>query len=83
MEVVVGPDEGEGLVDGGVALGGNQGVLELVSFRGVVVNVVGGNLSYAEVLGDIGKRTVACRVPFQEVLLKLHVDGLRPVPLQV
>ena len=43
VEVVVGPDVGEGPVHGGVAPGGHQRVLQAVALRGVVEHVVGGD----------------------------------------
>ena len=82
-EMMVGPDEGERLFDGGVALGGNQSVLEPVTLRGVVVNVVGGDHRHPHALGQSYQLPVARGVPFQEVLLELHVDRAGAVPLQV
>ena len=74
-EVVVGPDEGQGLLDGDVALRCYQRVLEPVPVPGVVVDVVGGGQGYARAPGQVppvpgcgrcrpsGNSAVAPRIP--------------------
>ena len=83
VQMVIGPDKGEGLVDGAVSLGRHQRLLELVPPWDVIVHVVGGHDRRPHVLGQPGKLPVACGVPLQEVLLELHVYVLRAVPLHV
>ena len=81
--MVVGPDEGKGLVDGGVAFSGHQRVLQPVPLRGMVVNIVGGYQRDAGIAGQRRQLPVASGVPLQEVLLELYVHRVRAVPLPV
>ena len=74
---MVGPDEGQGLLDGGVAPGRGQRVLEAVPLRGVVVDVVGRGQRRSHVVGQPRQFPVARGVAFQEILLEFHVH---PVP---
>ena len=83
MQVVVGADEGQGLVDGGAEAGCDQGMLEPVPFRRVVESVVGRHNGNADLSGKLRRLTVALRVPLQEVLLQLHIHRSRSVPLHV
>ena len=76
VQVVVGPDEGQRAVDGGVAFGGDEGVLQPVALRRVVVDVVGGDDGYIGGGGEGGELAVAAGVALQEVLLQLDVDGV-------
>ena len=83
MQVVVGPDEGEGPVDGGVPPRGHERVLQPAALRGVVVNVVGGDDWHVHIVGQPCQLAIAPRVALQEVLLQLHVDRIAPEPLLV
>ena len=82
-EVMVGLDEGQGLVDGGIAPGRRERVLQAVAVRGVIVNVVGGNQGRARACGQCGQLPVAGRVLFEEILLEFHVHPARPVTVLV
>ena len=79
VQVVVGPDEGERPIDGGVAAGGHQCVLQPAALRGVVVDVVRGDDRHVHIVGQPRQLTVASRVALQEVLLQFHVDR-SPLP---
>ena len=68
-QVVVGLDEGQGLLDGDVALGCYQRVLEPAAVPGVVVDVVGGGQGYARAPGQLRQFPVAGGVALQEILL--------------
>ena len=81
--MVVGPQVRQSLIDGGVELGGHQRVLEPGTVRGVVVDVVGGDDLGAGFGGDPGQLAVAVGVAGQEVLLKLDVHRVGPVPVEV
>ena len=83
VQVVVGSDEGERPVNGGVPARGHQRVLQPVALRSVVVDVVRGNDRHAEVVGQPRQFTVAPRVPQQKVLLQFHVDRVVSVPREV
>ena len=83
VEVVVGPDVGEGPVDGGVAPGGHQRVLEAVAPRAMVEHVVGGDQRHDGLTGEPRQLPVAGGVAPQKVPLQLHVHRTRSVPLSV
>ena len=76
-EVRVGPDVGEGPVNGRVEPGGHQRVLQPVALRGVVVHVVAGDGRRARTPGQGQQFVVAGRVAGQVILLQFHVDRLR------
>ena len=82
-QVVVGLDEGQGLLDGDVALRCRQRVLEPVAVPGVVVDVVGGGQGYARAPGQLRQFPVAGGVALQEILLEFHVHPVRAVPFPV
>ena len=69
VEVMVGPQIRESPVDGGVEPCGNQCVLKVGAFRGVVVDIVGGYHGDADITGGPDQLPVAVGVPMQEVLL--------------
>ena len=60
---------GRGLLNGGVAPGSGQGVLQTVALRVVVVNVVGGNQGRTNLASQRRQFPVASRILFEEVLL--------------
>ena len=73
--MMVGPEMGQRPVYGGVEACGDQGVLEPVAFRDMIVDVVGGDQGDSSGLpGDSSQSTIAVRVPLEEVLLELHID---------
>ena len=82
-QVVVGLDEGQGLLYGDVALRCRQRVLEPVAVPGVVVDVVGGGQGYARAPGQLRQFPVAGGVALQEILLEFHVHPAGAVPFQV
>ena len=81
--MVVGLDEGQGLLDGDVALRCCQRVLEPAAVPGVVVDVVGGGQGYARAPGQLRQFPVAGGVALQEILLEFHVHPAGAVPVQV
>ena len=81
VQVVVRLEVWKSLIDGGIEPCGRQRVLEPVTFRRVVVDVVGGDHGDAHLPGDVGQLPVALRVTGQEVLLKLHVHRTGAVPV--
>ena len=83
VQVVVGADEGQCLVDGGVEAGCDQGVLQPVPLLGVVEGVVGRHNGNADLSSKPRRLPVTLRVPLEQVLLQLHVHRTRPVPPQV
>ena len=74
---------GQGLVDGQIVPGGDQGILQPVALRGVVVHVVAGDQGDAVLAGQTAELAVAGSIAAQEVLLQLHVDRAAAVPCQV
>ena len=82
-QVRIGADERQGLVDGQVVPGGDQGILQPVALRGVVVHVVAGDQGDAVLAGQAAELAVAGGIAAQEVLLQLHVDRAAAVPCQV
>ena len=82
-EVMVGPDVGQGLLDGGVAPGSSQRVLQAAALRAMVVNVVGGNQGSTGTSGHRRRFPVALIFSFQKAPLQFHVHSLRAVPLPV
>ncbi len=82
-EMMIGADEAQGLVDGGVVAGGHQRVLQPVAFRRVVVDIVGRHDGRANLAGQNGQVAVAPGVPVQEVLLKLHEHRVYAEPFPV
>ena len=80
---MVGAEMGQRLVDSRVEPGGHQRILEPVSFRRVVMHIVGGDQRDAGVVGNACQPTVAHRVPLQKILLKLDVDRAGAVPGRV
>ena len=65
VEMVVGLQMGQGLVYGDVEAGGDKGVLETGTLRGVVVDVVGGHHRNAGLSGYSRQSPVAVRVSLQ------------------
>ena len=83
VEMVVGPQMRQGLVDGDVETSGDQGVLETGTLRGMVVDVVGGHQRNACIPGYSRQPPVAVRVSLQEILLQLYVHGAGTEPVQI
>ena len=82
-QVRIGADERQGLVDGQVVFGGDQGILQPVALWGVVMHVVAGNQGDAMLAGQAAEFAVAGGIAAQEVLLQFHVDRAAAVPCQV
>ena len=80
MELIVGPQMRQCLVDGGVEPRGHQRILQPAARALVVMHVVGRNQRNAHLAGDARQLAVADRIPLQKVLLKLDVDGIGAVP---
>ena len=81
-QVMVGPDVGQCLVDGRVAPGGHQGVLQPVALRSVVVDIVAGGQGCADAAGQGSQLPVAGHVSLQEVLLQLQIHAFRAKPVE-
>ena len=82
-QVRIGTDERQGLVDGQVVSGGDQGILQPVALRDVVVHVVAGDQRDAVLAGQTVEFAVAGSIAAQEVLLQFHVDRAAAVLCQV
>ena len=85
VEVVVGPDVRERLVQRAVEVGGDERMLEPVALRCVVVDVVGRDDVHTGISRQGHQLAVARGVAFEEVALQLDVDAagaerLAPVP---
>ena len=80
VEVVVGPQVGQGAVERGVEPRRYQRVLEPRPLRRMVVDVVGGHDGQAGLSRESRQQPVAQRVPVQEVLVQLHVHPIAPEP---
>ena len=79
---MVGVYEAQGLVDGSVVGRRHQSVLQPVSLRDVVVDVVGGDYRRTGLGGQRGQVPVAPGVALREVLLEFHVHCTAAVPVQ-
>ena len=83
MQVVVGAEIGEGLIDGDVPPRRRQRVLEPVALGRVVEDVVGGDQWSAGLAGQGGQLAVAAGVAGEEVALDLDEHRVRAEPLPV
>ena len=82
-EVVVGLDVGQCLLDGGVAPGRGEGVLQPAALRAVVVDVIGGRQGHSRAVGQRRQLPVAGGVAFEKILLQFHVHRIVIEPLPV
>ena len=80
---MVGLQVRQGLVDGEVEAGGDEGVLQTGTLRGVVMDVVGGHHGHVVVPGDSRQLPVAVRVPLEEILLEFHIHGVGTEPIHI
>ena len=80
VQVVVGPQVGQGMVQGGVQPRRHQGLLEPRPLRCVVVNVVGGHDGQLGLVGQRRQQSVALCVALEEVLVQLHIHRAGAVP---
>ena len=80
---MVGPEVRQGPVYGGVEPCRDQGILQPVTLRYVVVDIVAGDQGNTGVPGDPDQCPVAVGVAVQEVPVELHVHRAGAVPLQV
>ena len=71
------------LLQAPVVLDGDQCVLQTMSFRNVVVDVVGGHCGNAQPLCQVDETSVAVGVSLHQVLLQLHKHIIRTEPVQV
>ena len=83
VQVVVGPQMRERLVDGRVEPRRDQRVLEPRALGAVVVDVVGGHDRRSGLARQRDQLTVALSVPVQEVSVELDVHRVGAVPLHV
>ena len=81
--MIIGPDVGQGLLDGDVAVGRHQRVLQPVALRAVVVDIVGGNQGRTGLAGQRRQFPVAGRILLEEILLEFQVHPVRAVPVLV
>ena len=80
---MIGTDEAQRLVNGGVVARRHQRVLQPVPLRRVVVHVVGRHHSRAGLARQRRQLPVPHHVALQKVLLQLHVHRIPSEPLQV
>ena len=83
MQVVVGAEVREGLIDGDVPPRRRQRVLEPVALGRVVEDVVGGDQRSAGLIGQCGQLAVAAGVAGKEVALDFDKHRVRAEPLPV
>ena len=79
----VGAEMRQSLVDGRVEAGSHQRILQSVSFRRMVMHIVGDHQRDADFLRNARQLAVAHRVPLQEVSLKRHIDRVGAEPGRV
>ena len=83
VQVMVGPQMRERLVDGRVELGRDQRVLEPRTLWAVVVDVVGGHDRRSGLASQLHEFPVAFRIPIQKIAVEFDVHRVRAVPLHV
>ena len=83
IEMIVGPQMRQSLVDSRVQPDRHQRILQPVSFRRVVMHIVGCHQWNAGLIRHPRQLAVAHRVPLQKVPLKLHVDRVGAVPPRI
>ena len=83
MQMVVGPEMRQRLIDCRIKPRRHQCILEARPPRMVVVNIVGCQHRYADFAGESDQLPVPCGVSLQQVVVKLDVHGVRAVPLGV
>ena len=81
--MVVGLDVRQCLLDGGVAPGRGEGVLQPAALRAVVVDVIGGRHRDTRAVGQRCQLPVAGGVAFEKILLQFHVHRIVTEPLPV
>ena len=72
-----------GLLQAEVVLDGDQGVLQPVAFRHVVVDIVSGYRGDAQLAGQVDEPAVAGGVALHQVLLQFHEHVVSAEPVQV
>ncbi len=83
IEMIVGPQMRQSLVDSRVQPDRHQRILQPVSFRRVVMHIVGDHQWNPGLLRHPRQLAVTHRVPLQKIPLKLHVDRVGAVPPRI